>query len=225
MINEYVNAVLLGLALAFMVGPVFFTLIETSITKGFRAAIIFDFGVVLADIIFIIIAYFGSVTLLGKIKDDPRIFLIGGLLLIVFGLFTVFYKKSKKVVTDKDLVIVENINYFGLFIKGFFLNFINIGVLIFWLAIVIAVSSNFQMEAFKIFRYFAIVIASYLIIDTIKIIAAKQLKSKLTPVVLRKIHQLLGIFFIVFGMILAAKRFVPNETMQKIDRIFEIENK
>ncbi|MBN4048373.1 LysE family transporter [Flavobacteriaceae bacterium AH-315-O20] len=225
MINEYVNAVLLGLGLAFMVGPVFFTLIETSITKGFKAAIIFDFGVVLADITFIIIAYFGSVTLLGKIKDDPRLFLIGGLLLIVFGLFTVFYKKSKKVVTDKELVIVENNNYFGFFIKGFFLNFINIGVLIFWLAIVIAVSSNFQMEAFKIFRYFAIVIASYLIIDTIKIIAAKQLKSKLTPVVLRKIRQLLGIFFIIFGMILAAKRFIPKETMQKIDRVFEIENK
>ncbi|NOQ92681.1 MAG: LysE family translocator, partial [Flavobacteriaceae bacterium] len=48
MINEYVNAIILGLSLAFMVGPVFFTLIETSITKGAKAAIIFDSGVVLA---------------------------------------------------------------------------------------------------------------------------------------------------------------------------------
>ena len=70
MINEYVNAVLLGFGLAFMVGPVFFTLIETSITKGVRAAITFDIGVVLADIMFITISYFGSVTILQTIEND-----------------------------------------------------------------------------------------------------------------------------------------------------------
>jgi len=221
MVNEYLNAVLLGLGLAFMVGPVFFTLIETSISKGIRAAITFDFGAILADITFILIAYYGSVTLLRKIEDNPRLFLIGGLLLIVFGLVTIFYKKSKKEVTDKELVIVENNNYLTLFIKGFFLNFINIGVFGFWIAVVIAVSSNFQMEANRIFRYFAIVIGSYLFIDLIKITAAKQLKSKLTPVVLRKIRQVLGVFFIIFGVVLASRGFIPKETMQKIDKVFE----
>lgn len=221
MINEYVNAIILGLSLAFMVGPVFFTLIETSITKGAKAAIIFDSGVVLADIVFILIAYYGSVAILNKIQDDPRLFLIGGLVLISYGLFTIFYKKSKKAVTDKELVVVENNNYLGLFIKGFFLNFINIGVLVFWLAIVIAASSNFQMDELKIFKYFALVIASYLVVDLIKIIAAKQLKRKLTPVVLRKIRQVLGVVFIVFGIVLATKRFIPKKTMQRIDNVFE----
>lgn len=221
MINEYVNAIILGLSLAFMVGPVFFTLIETSITKGVRAAIIFDSGVVLADIVFISIAYYGSVAILKKIQDDPRLFLIGGLVLIIYGLFTIFYKKSKKAVTDKELVVVENNNYLGLFVKGFFLNFINIGVLAFWLAIVIAASSNFQMDELKIFKYFALLIASYMVVDLIKIIAAKQLKRKLTPVVLRKIRQVLGILFIVFGIVLATKRFIPKETMQRIDNVFE----
>ena len=56
MISEYINAILLGFGLAFMVGPVFFTLIETSITKGVRAALTFDLGVVLADIMFISIS-------------------------------------------------------------------------------------------------------------------------------------------------------------------------
>jgi len=221
MINEYVNAIILGLGLAFMVGPVFFTLIETSITKGARAAIIFDFGVVLADIVFILIAYYGSVAILKKIQDDSRLFLIGGLVLILYGLFTIFYKKSKKAVTDKELVVVENNNYLGLFIKGFFLNFINIWFLAFWLAIVIAASSSFQMNELKIFKYFALVIASYLVVDLIKIIAAKQLKRKLTPVVLRKIRQVLGVLFIVFGIVLATKRFIPKETMQRIDNVFE----
>ena len=221
MISEYINAVLLGFGLAFMVGPVFFVLLETSVTKGIRAALVFDIGVLISDTIFIFIAYYGSKTLLVTLKDDPRLFLIGGVILIIYGLYTVFYKRTKKTVIDKDLVVVENNNYIGLFFKGFFLNIINIGVLAFWLAIVIAVSSGFQMNENKIFNYFIIVIITLLITDLIKITAAKQLKKQLTPIVLRKIRQLLGIFFIVFGVVLAAKRFIPEETMQIFDNVIE----
>ena len=101
------------------------------------------------------------------------------------------------------------------------MNSINIGVLAFWLTIVIAVSSNFQMNQSKIFNYFALVIITFFTIDIIKILAAKQLQKKLTPVVLRKIRQILGIFFIIFGVVLATKRFIPEETMHKIDKVIE----
>lgn len=221
MINEYVNAVLLGFGLAFMVGPVFFTLIETSITKGFRAALTFDLGVVLADTMFITVSYFGSVTILQKIQDDPRIFMIGGFVLILYGLYTIFYQKTKKIVTDRELVVVESNNYPSLFLKGFFLNTINFGVLAFWLAIVIAVSSNFQVDSGKVFNYFALVITTFLLTDVFKILAAKQLKEKLTPVILRKIRHLLGVFFIIFGIILATKRYIPQKTMDRIDNVIE----
>ncbi len=219
MFSEFLNAVLLGIGLAFMVGPVFFVLIETSITKGARAAITFDIGVLLADIVFILLAYYGSVTLLQKIQDDPRLFLIGGIVLITFGLYTVFNNKTKKIITDEELVVVENNNYLGLFLKGFFLNFVNIGVLAFWFAIVIAVSSSLQMNEARILRYFAIVIISFLITDIIKIIAAKKLQKQLTPIVLRKIRIIIGVIFIVFGIILASQRFIPQKTMDKIDNV------
>ncbi len=90
MISEYLNAILLGFGLAFMVGPVFFVLLETSVVKGFRAALVFDTGVLLSDTLFIFTAYYGSKTLLVKLKDDPRLFLIGGIILIFYGLYTVF---------------------------------------------------------------------------------------------------------------------------------------
>lgn len=221
MINEYVNAVLLGFGLAFMAGPVFFTLIETSITKGVRAAVTFDLGVVLADIMFISISYYGSVSLLKKIQNDPRIFLIGGIVLMSYGLYTIFYKRTKKIVTDEELVVVESNNYFGLLLKGFFLNAINFGVLAFWLAIVLAVSSNFNMNSGKVFNYFVLVIATFLVTDLVKIVLAKQLKKKLTPMVLRKIRLGLGIFFVVFGIILASKNYLPEKTIDKIDNVFE----
>ena len=50
---------------------------------------------------------------------------------------------------------------------------------------------------------------------------AKQLKAKLTPVVLRKIRHALGIFFIVFGIILATKRYIPDKTMDRIDNVID----
>src|SRR5690554_6997818 len=40
-----------------MLGPAFFVLLETSIKKGIRAALAFDAGVLISDIIYIVIAY------------------------------------------------------------------------------------------------------------------------------------------------------------------------
>jgi len=100
--NEIKDAVLIGFFLSFMIGPVFFMLIQTSILKGARAAIAFDLGVILGDITFILIAYYGSKSLLEQIKDDPRLFYIGGLILLIYGLITYLDKSQKTVVQDEN---------------------------------------------------------------------------------------------------------------------------
>ena len=56
MFDGLTYAALYGFILAFAVGPIFFTLIETSITKGFKAGVFFDLGALSADVVFIIIA-------------------------------------------------------------------------------------------------------------------------------------------------------------------------
>ena len=45
MLNDILAAIPWGFLLAFTIGPVFFVLLETSIIKGFRAALFFYFGV------------------------------------------------------------------------------------------------------------------------------------------------------------------------------------
>jgi len=218
--GDLLNAIPIGIALAFMIGPVFFVLLETGATKGFRAAIIFDLGVIIADIIFIYFAYYGSRTMLEKIKDDPRLFILGGGILFVYGLLT-YYKRRKPIIMDGDLVIVEKNNYINLFLKGFFLNFINIGVLAFWLGLVVVISPNLEMDDSRIFNYFTAVIVAYLLTDVVKILLAKQLKNKLTPHVIRKIKRGMGITLMIFGLFLAAKGFLPKETVEKIDSVIE----
>ena len=58
MIEDIQTAIPLGFFLSFVIGPVFFVLLETSATKGFRAAVSFDIGVIVADVVFLLIAYF-----------------------------------------------------------------------------------------------------------------------------------------------------------------------
>tara|TARA_B110000046_G_scaffold186013_1_gene231368 strand:+ start:21898 stop:22566 length:669 start_codon:yes stop_codon:yes gene_type:complete len=216
-IYDFKNALLIGFFMAFMIGPVFFMLIQTSILKGARAAISFDIGVILGDITFILIAYYGSRSLLEKIKDDPRLFFIGGFVLIVYGLITYLDKENKKenLASAKSIKvpIIQN-NYIKLFFKGYFLNFINVGVLAGWLGIVVVVGPTLDMNPTSIFWYFATVILGYAITDSGKILLAKQLKSKMTPLVIYRLKRIMGIILIVCGVFLMLKGFIPNE---KID--------
>lgn len=218
--NEIKDAVLIGFFLSFMIGPVFFMLIQTSIIKGARAALAFDFGVILGDIVFILIAYFGSKSLLEKIKDDPRLFYIGGAILVIYGLITYLDKSQKKTIVDENLVVLpKKNNYLKLFVKGFLLNFINIGVLAFWLGMIVVVGSNLEMNPSKIFNYFTVIIVSYLITDIGKILLAKQLKKKLTPKVTYKIKRSMGILLMIFGVALILKGFIPKEKLNLINVI------
>ena len=217
-IYDFKNAFLIGFFMAFMIGPVFFMLIQTSILKGARAAIIFDLGVILGDITFILIAYYGSRSLLEKIKDDPRLFFIGGLVLIIYGLITYFDRQNKKeaIASAKSLEvpIVKN-NYLKLFLKGYFLNFINIGVLAFWLGTVLVIGPTLNMNQNAIFSYFGVIILAYFITDLGKIVLAKQLKNKMTPLLIFKVKRIMGIILIVCGVFLILKGFIPNDKINE----------
>lgn len=207
---DFKSAILLGFFMSFMIGPVFFMLLETSIIKGARAAISFNLGVITGDITFILIAYFGSRSLLEKIKDDSRFFFIGGLILIVYGII-IFLKKQENeetIIKNNSFEIVPKKNYKKLFAKGFFLNFINIGVLAFWLGAIVIVGPTLNMNQNLIFLYFSIVLLTYFSTDIVKIVLAKQLKNKLTPYVIFRIKKTIGVILIFFGLILFLKGFV-----------------
>lgn len=207
-IYDFKNAFLIGVFMAFMIGPVFFMLIKTSVLKGIRAAISFDLGVVFGDICFMLMAYFGSRSLLEKIKDDPRLFLVGGLILIVYGIIT--YLSKKEIAVDEVTISKEN-NYFKLFLNGFLLNFINVGVLGFWLGLLIVLGPALDMNPTSIFWFLTIVVIGYFITDIIKILLAKQLKNKLTPKLIHQINRIMGVLLIVFGLFLMLKNYIPKE--------------
>jgi threonine/homoserine/homoserine lactone efflux protein len=221
MINDILSGIPWGVFLSFMLGPVFFILLETSIIKGFRAALVFDLGVVLGDIVFITIAYIGSYRLITSIKDNSALFMFGGILMLAYGVISyIGLHKEKKVDTHKiDNEIIRK-DYLGLFIKGFFLNIINIGVLGFWLAIIISVGPKLEMQTSRMLTFFTTVILTYLLVDCIKIVLAKQLKTSLTPNNILKIKKGISIVLMIFGIALIVQGWFPDvkkDVLEKID--------
>lgn len=224
MINDILSGIPWGIFLSFMIGPVFFILLETSIIKGFRAALVFDLGVVLGDIVFITIAYLGSYRLITSLKDNSALFMFGGILMLAYGVISyISLHKERKIDTKKiDNEIIRK-DYLGLFIKGFFLNIINIGVLGFWLAVIISVGPKLEMQNSRMLTFFITVILSYLLVDCIKIVLAKQLKTKMTPTNILKIKKIISIVLMVFGVALIVQGWFPNEKEKLKDALERID--
>ncbi|NNF86435.1 MAG: LysE family transporter [Winogradskyella sp.] len=210
MIDDILSAIPFGIILAFTIGPVFFVLLETSATKGFKSALIFDLGVILADILFIALAFYSTNRLMAKIKDDPNFLVFGGVLLIVYGLIS-FLKTSKSfrsIVREYHKVDIQK-DYGKLFIKGFLLNFINIGVLIGWLGFIVIgnsiTSSENGVEVFII-----TMLVTYFVTDLVKMAVAKRLKSKLTPRRIFKTKKIIALAILGFGILLLTQGLFPE---------------
>jgi threonine/homoserine/homoserine lactone efflux protein len=217
-------AIPLGFFLSFMIGPVFFVLIQTSILKGFRAALVFDLGVIAADVLFITVAYFSSFQLLRNLSNQPGLYVFGGVILFVYGITTLVKRENKGQVIEGQLKIKTKKGYLGLFIKGFLLNFINIGVLVFWLGVILVVGPNLGNDSSRMTTFFAAMIMAYFITDLFKILLAKQLKQKLTSKRIRMVKKALGIILIICGMVLITKGFLPRDKFNLEKGLEQIES-
>lgn len=210
MVEDIQAAIPLGFLLSFMVGPVFFVLLETSATKGFRAALALDFGVVVADILFLLIAYFSSFQLLENLSNQPGLYVFGGVILLVYGLTTFFRSDFKE---KNPRIVTRGSDYLGLFVKGFLLNFINIGVLVFWLGVIIIVGPSLDNQPNRIITFFSAMLGAYLITDIFKILLAKQLRRKLTRDRILMVKKTLGVILIICGIVLIIKGFLPKDQL------------
>ena len=69
MLELILSAVGLGFMLSLVfLGPIFFLLIETSFSRGPKHAIVLDLGVILADLLCIVAAYYASGDLVNIIE-------------------------------------------------------------------------------------------------------------------------------------------------------------
>ena len=157
MISDFLPAIFLGIILSFTIGPVFFTILEVSVSKGFKAAVFFNIGVVFSEIVFFAIAYASTSSLLESIQDNPSWKVLGGVLLSFYAGITLLgmyqNKEEKEYMIDSETVspnLLKNL------IKGFLLNIINFAVLVLWILIVANYGPGFKETQYKMVVFFLV---------------------------------------------------------------------
>lgn len=206
------KGIVTGFLLSIMVGPVFFVLLETSIRKGAKAAIAFDIGVLLNDIVYIIIAFlfFNQVEQLSQGDDNSVLKLIGGSLFIVYGVFN-FFKKVKGVeVTPLGSEGGNLKGYLVLGLKGFLLNLANPLVIFYWFSVMTlaAEDGSSSENATSMIVFLATILITFFSFDLLKILGAKSLRPLVTNRLLKGLNRLIGIVFVAFGVVLIAQGII-----------------
>ena len=207
MLEAIITGLTLGILLAISIGPIIFAIIKQSLNNGHKGGFLFVAGVSIADILIIIVCNLLSSLFNQAIKHQLIIGLVGGAFLLIIGIYTLFFKK---VVMDSNGGLQEKVfskkQQLGIFLSGLFMNLLNPGVFIFWLAATANIHSQMMGQLHPI-RYsitiYAVCLGFVLITDIAKVLLAGKIRPKLTPHNLHIINKISGIILIVFAIALA----------------------
>ncbi|MBW7675320.1 LysE family translocator [Chryseobacterium chendengshani] len=204
MFELVLSAVGLGFMLSLVfIGPIFFLLIETSFTRGPRHALALDFGVITADLLCIIAAYYASADIVSLIDKHPGFYRITSILILSYGII-MLVTKTKMHLPGEEKIISQN--YIKTFLNGFLLNLLNVGVVLFWLVTVIGVRNQYP-DTGNMILYLGLVLTTYLIIDFLKIFLAKQFHDRLTQRLANNIRRGVGVVLILFSFFIFLQSF------------------
>lgn len=214
----FLQAIGIGFLLSVMVGPVFFILLETSITKGIRAALALDIGVFISDILYILFAlsFVDQISSINSGENKLIFGFIGGSIFIIYGTFY-FFKKSKMADltleaenTSKEVAAAPK-DYLLLGLKGFILNIANPAVIFYWLSILSlaaqSVPDNTKNPNTWILLFISILLGTYFSIDVLKVFTAKRLRSLVNQNLLNALNILIGLIFFLTGVFQIIKNF------------------
>lgn len=200
-----VKGIVTGMILSIMFGPTFFLLLETSIRKGIKPALVFDAGVLVSDIFYITIAFlfYHEVQHLTQGTNQEILKLIGGIVLIAFGLITIFKKQKNPDGVSEVISTVQNPrDYVMLFIKGLVLNLLNPVVIFYWFGVLTLASNKLDVSGIGMFVFIVTILVTFFSIDILKIFGAEKLRPFITPGVLRQLNIIIGGILVIFGIVM-----------------------
>lgn len=206
------HGIQLGIVLAFLIGPVFFSIIQTSVEKGFPKGALVALGVSISDTLYVIVCYFGLVHLFENAQFRIYMAYIGGAILISFGVYYLFIKNRR---TEGAVKAAAERKAYRYIAKGFVINGLSPMVLVFWIGTISVASLDFgYRRGFEFFLFFAAVLSTVLATDLLKAFLADRLRQLITPASIRVMNILLGIVLIGFGvrLIMLSKTFgIPTQ--------------
>jgi len=207
-LNILLEGTVLGLSLAFLFGfgPAFFALIQTGVYRGFWPAAFMATGIMLNDAAIISLAVLGATGLMGDFESYWLVGVVGGALLIVFGLVT--FKRSAGFESRANNIKQEHPPFYVFILKGFLLNLVNPFVWIFWIGVVVGVTARFSANVTNVYVFFAGTLTVVYLTDLMKAYLAAKLKKYISDKFLTIINKIAGVALIIFGLFLVIKSWI-----------------
>lgn len=201
--HPLVQGVILGLTLSALLGPALFTLLQTSIHRGLKSGIFLAFGIFLSDISVVYLALLGALQLINQKNNYMIAGIIGGSILIGFGIYTFLHKihidENNKAI---EVRVPGPITYI---LKGYFLNIMNPFVWFFWISAMVGVSSTYGDDKHGIVIFFVGTLATVFASDVLKVFIADKIKAHLNTKILVRVNHFVGLLLIVFGLFLIVR--------------------
>ncbi|MFZ4465397.1 MAG: LysE family translocator [Bacteroidales bacterium] len=217
MLSIAFEGLLLGLTLAtfFGFGPAFFSLVQTSIHRGFNSALFLAIGIFLNDLVMVVLCLMGAVQIVTAPSNYVWFGISSGIILIIFGLFT-YSRKVVSTVPDTDPdnddlpIHVKGPHWLTFVAKGFFMNIVNPFVWIFWVGVVVGISSRFGGNSEELVYFFGGTLLTVFLTDIGKAYAAYNIKRFLTDKMIGTFNKVAGVGLIIFGIFLIVKVIVAS---------------
>lgn len=208
MLTAISSGILLGIIISFLIGPVFFGLIQTSIRQGLGRAMIYEIGTILSDTIILFLCYLGLANILAGESYRHAIGIAGAALLLGMGLYTLLRKRKK---AHQGVEPIEEKSHpMALILKSFLLNTINPSVILFWILQVSLAVSNFGGKKSIIVAHFIAVLSTMILFDFLKAFGANKIKKYLRPRTFDLIAKIEGILLIIFSVVILVRTFWPT---------------
>ncbi len=195
------DSLFLAVVLSAATGPVFFLIVQLAIERGFWEASTLAAGVWLSDIIYISLVFLG----LSYVSENPDftfyVGLIGGIILIIFGIMGFISKPSKG---EKQNLGTKG--YLLLFGKGMAVNVFNPFVFVFWVGVVGRTIEKGYTIPERIF-YFFILLFTVALLDELKIYFADKITDKIKEKHLLWFSRVSGLILMGFGIAMLVRIF------------------
>ncbi|ALC86210.1 amino acid transporter [Bacillus sp. FJAT-22090] len=196
--NSIFTYILLGISLAAPVGPVNAAQLDTGIKNGFFHAFIFGFGALTADILYMIMVYFG----VGQFIDSPYI----KIFLWTFGCFVLTYTGIENLLTLNKIKINmssgKRIRLRQALLSGFLISLLNPLTILFWLGIYgsILAQTSVSLQDDQLIIFSLAIIVGVILWDTIIAFLSSGARKYLSTRFLIIISLLSSLSMIAFGI-------------------------
>lgn len=193
---SFLHGMAFGALFVFTIGPTFFAILQSSLSRGFIAGAATAIGISICDISYATLASLGLSSLIENESFRWWLALIGGVLLFVFGIVSIFKKPELSTIADEG----EKGGLGKFFLKGILINGINPFVIIFWMGIIGMTTVNWGYTGLDQQLFIIGMLVMILSTDMLKSFLANRLRIWITVQRIAIINKVVGVALIVFSL-------------------------